>query len=44
MKKFNFNFTPDLTPKERDAGKKLRDELRARRQKGEEVMIRGGKI
>ena len=36
--------SPDLTPKERDANKKLRDELRSRREKGEEVVIRNGKI
>ena len=40
----NIYVTPDLTSKEREAGKKLRDELRARRSEGEEVMIRGGKI
>ena len=37
--------TPDLTLKEREAGRKLREELASRRRAGEEnVAIRGGKI
>ena len=36
--------SPDLTPKEREVNKKLRDELRTRRNNGDNVMIRNGKI
>ena len=36
--------SPDLTPKEREANKKLRAELKSRRDEGEEVIIRNGKI
>ena len=36
--------TPDMTPKEREASKKLREELKKRRLEGEDVIIRGGKI
>jgi hypothetical protein len=35
---------PDLTPTEQEADKKLRNELRHRKEKGERVMIRGGRI
>ena len=38
-------FYPDLTPKERQAGKELRDELKRRRDQGEtNIIIRGGRI
>ena len=36
--------SPDLTPKEREANRKLREELKARRDQGENVVIRNGKI
>ena len=36
--------SPDLTPSEREEGKKLRDELKARRARGEQVIIRRGRI
>ena len=36
--------SPDLTPSEREEGKKLRDELRTRRARGERVIIRRGRI
>ena len=36
--------SPDLTSKEREANRKLREELNSRRGNGEEVMIRNGKI
>ena len=41
----NIFVTPDLTREEREEGKKLRDELKARRQAGESnLMIRRGRI
>lgn len=36
--------SPDLTPKEREANRKLREELKVRRDKGDDVMIRNGKV
>ena len=35
---------PDLTPMQRAKNKKLRTELKSRRERGEKVMIRGGEI
>ena len=40
----NIFISPDLTPMEREEGKKLKDELRRRRNEGEDVNIRRGKI
>ena len=41
----NVYLTPDLTQKEREAGRKLREELAGRRRAGEtNLVIRGGKI
>ena len=38
-------FNHDLTPKEREADRALREELKARREQGEEdIVIRNGKI
>ncbi len=36
--------TPDMTPKEREDSKRLREEMKKRRLDGESVVIRGGKI
>ena len=37
--------TPDMTPKERERNKQLREELKRRRNEGEEgLVIRGGQI
>ena len=41
----NVYISPDLTPKEREISRKLRDELKRRREEGEvNLTIRGGKI
>ena len=40
----NVYINPDLTPKQQDEAKKLRMELRLRRDEGEDVIIRRGKI
>ena len=41
----NVYINPDLTPREREQGRKLREELASRRQKGEKnLVIRKGKI
>ena len=40
----NIFINPDLTPSQREANKKLREEVKRRRTSGEDVIIRGNKV